>query len=90
MENQLIKYMPTDKVRLCKKDICIEARGENARIIVVAVSIVLYSIVLHFKSIQVGMHLEKRLLCNDTLMTPFCCHSNKPMKGLRNDDVLKY
>ena len=29
---------PADKVRVCKKDICVEARGKNAEIIVRAIA----------------------------------------------------
>lgn len=35
-------YMPADQIRLCNsKKLCIEARGENARVIVFAVAILL-------------------------------------------------
>jgi len=45
MRRNLIPYMPADQVRLCNaNNDCIEARGENARFIVLAVVVVLFCI----------------------------------------------
>jgi hypothetical protein len=41
MTNNMIKYMPADQIKLCKKDICVEARGDNAKLLVAAISLVL-------------------------------------------------
>lgn len=42
MKRNLVPYMPTDQVRLCSaNNTCIEARGDNARFIVLSVVIVL-------------------------------------------------
>lgn len=42
MKRNLIPYMPADQVRLCNaNNDCIEARGDNARFIVLAVVTVL-------------------------------------------------
>lgn len=39
---QLYNYrQPNDTVRLCKKDVCIEARGRNGQLIVVAFVVLL-------------------------------------------------
>lgn len=44
-------YMyPTDNVRLCKKDVCIEARGQNGQILVAAAVIVLLSAAAYYLS----------------------------------------
>jgi hypothetical protein len=40
MNKNMIKYMPADQIKICKKDVCVEARGENARIIVAVLSVV--------------------------------------------------
>ena len=42
--------MPADQIRLCKQNTCIEARGENARTIVGAVSLVLFCAALYYIS----------------------------------------
>jgi hypothetical protein len=42
MKNDLSRYMPADQIRLCNtRKQCIEARGENAKIIVYAVAFLL-------------------------------------------------
>ena len=34
------KYQfPSDKVKMCKRDVCVEARGKNAELIVSAISL---------------------------------------------------
>lgn len=35
---------PNDKVRVCKSDVCIEARGENAKLLVAAFTFALLCI----------------------------------------------
>jgi hypothetical protein len=50
MNNNIIKYMPQDQIRLCKQDTCIEARGENAKTIVQAVSVALFCAALYYIS----------------------------------------
>lgn len=42
--------MPADQIRLCKQDTCIEARGENARTIVGAISIAIFCAALNYIS----------------------------------------
>lgn len=41
---------PADKVRLCNRNTCIEARGDNGRLLVFAVSLVLFSMALYYLS----------------------------------------
>ena len=46
---QLYNYrQPNDTVRLCKKDICIEARGRNGQLIVVALAVLLISTAIYY------------------------------------------
>lgn len=46
---QLYNYrQPNDNVRLCKKDICIEARGHNGQLIVVALAVLLISTAIYY------------------------------------------
>jgi hypothetical protein len=42
MNNKNVHYMPTDQIRLCKQDTCIEARGENAKTLVTVVAFLLF------------------------------------------------
>lgn len=46
MDLQLVNQFPIDKVKLCIKDTCIEARGDNAKLIAqaIAFTIVCYGI----------------------------------------------
>ncbi|MBX9781195.1 MAG: hypothetical protein K2X26_12680 [Chitinophagaceae bacterium] len=51
MKRNLIPYMPADQVRLCNADNdCIEARGDNARFIVLAVVTVLFATAAYYLS----------------------------------------
>lgn len=46
---QLYNYrQPNDTVRLCKKDVCIEARGRNGQLIVVALAVLLISTAIYY------------------------------------------
>lgn len=43
--------MPQDQIRVCNKEsFCIEARGNNARIIVVAVVVTILTVALYYAS----------------------------------------
>jgi hypothetical protein len=44
MNNITANQFPIDKVRICKEDICIEARGNNAEMITGALAIALLCI----------------------------------------------
>jgi hypothetical protein len=48
MNNNMVKYMPADQIKLCKKDVCVEARGENARIIVAVLSMVALCVAFYY------------------------------------------
>ncbi|MBX9785260.1 MAG: hypothetical protein K2X48_18395 [Chitinophagaceae bacterium] len=51
MKRNLIPYMPADQVRLCNaNNDCIEARGDNARFIVLAVAAVLLAATTYYLS----------------------------------------
>jgi hypothetical protein len=50
MNNNMIKYMPADQIKICKKDVCVEARGENAKIIVALLSLVMLCAVGYYIS----------------------------------------
>lgn len=51
MKRNLIPYMPADQVRLCDaNNDCIEARGDNARFIVLAVVTVLLATASYYIS----------------------------------------
>lgn len=50
MNNNIIKYLPQDQIRLCKQDTCIEARGVNAKAIVAALSLALFCAALYYIS----------------------------------------
>lgn len=51
MKRNLIPYMPVDQVRLCDaNNDCIEARGDNARFIVLAVVTVLLATAAYYLS----------------------------------------
>ena len=41
---------PNDKVRLCKKDVCIEARGQNGQLLVAAFVLLLISTAAYYLS----------------------------------------
>jgi hypothetical protein len=42
--------MPTDQIKLCKKDVCIEARGDNAKAITNVVTFTLFCMGLYYIS----------------------------------------
>ena len=49
--NELKHFMPLDQVRVCNKNSqCIEARGNNAKVIVFTLSILLISIAAYYIS----------------------------------------
>jgi hypothetical protein len=49
--NQFYKYRPmNDRVRLCKKDVCIEAGGLNGQLMVAAFVILLISTAAYYIS----------------------------------------
>lgn len=49
--NNLKQFMPLDQVRLCnKKNICIEARGNNAKAIVFSLCILIVCIAAYYVS----------------------------------------
>lgn len=49
MKRNLIPYMPADQVRLCNSNNdCIEARGDNARFIVLAIATVLFAAAAYY------------------------------------------
>ena len=51
MRNNLISYMPADQIRVCDaNNDCIEARGENARMIVVAIVIAIFAAAAYYIS----------------------------------------
>lgn len=51
MKKNLIPYMPADQVRICTaNNECIEARGDNAKVIVIAVVILLLSTAAYYAS----------------------------------------
>jgi hypothetical protein len=51
MKPNLIRYMPTDQVRICNgKNLCIEARGENARALVASLIFLLMCVGIYYLS----------------------------------------
>lgn len=51
MKQNLIRYMPTDQVRICTaKSLCIEARGENARALVATIMFLLMCVAFYYLS----------------------------------------
>jgi hypothetical protein len=41
MNYNIKRHLSEDEIRICRQDTCIEARGDNARIIIAAIAIVL-------------------------------------------------
>lgn len=48
---QIYKYgYPVDKVKLCKKELCIEARGQNGQLLIAVVAILILSTAAYYLS----------------------------------------
>ena len=41
---QKVNQFPQDKVKLCKRDVCVEARGDNAKLLAGAFAFALFCI----------------------------------------------